>query len=424
MIGRVFELFEEITALPHCSGETEALREFIVAHSRRCSYDVEVDSVGNILASRGEPGLCLQAHYDMVCVGRALEIEIVEEAGWLRAVDSSLGADNGIAVAMMLALMEEGKELEMLFTAEEEVGLVGAKALAFDLQSSRLLNLDTEEEGTVYVGCAGGVDLIAERECSGVTAEGSRWELELSGLPGGHSGVDIDKEIPNAIKILAQRLLEEELPLESFVGGERRNSIPTRAVAVVRSEAKPKGSEGVRVRSLPQEERPLLSESEKLLTLLATAPHGVVAMDEELGIPYSSLNLAKVSLRPGECRVEYSLRAMSDEGLDGLEASVETLLKRHGFACRMEDRYPAWKPEIDDFVREVAAVEEEVFGACETKAIHAGLECGILSQKYPGIRMASIGPTIENPHSIRERVKIESMKKTWEVLRKIVDRFA
>ena len=419
-LKRILEHFEAITKIPHCSQKAGKLREYLAAFGRKRGYEVLEDAAGNLLMRRGKPRLCLQGHYDMVCVGRAPRIGLVEEGGWLRALDSSLGADNGIAVAMMMVLMEEGAELEFLLTADEEVGLVGAKALAFELVSPNLLNLDFEEEGIVCIGCAGGVDLVARKAAATVRDDRPAWRVSLSGLPGGHSGVDIDKGIPNAVKELAQALAEMEgIALAAFRGGERRNSIPTRAEAVIHAARRPSLPEPFRVESAG-EVGEALRESEALLRFLATAPHGVVSRNEELKIPEESLNLAKVGFGAERLQIDYSMRAMSDEGLETLAEQIETLLKRYGFDVRREEAYPAWKPEINPFARRVADVMEENFGRSEFQAIHAGLECGILSEKYPKIRMASIGPTIENPHSVREQVDLDSVARTFRVLRQIV----
>jgi dipeptidase D len=329
-----------------------------------------------------------------------------------------------MAIAMMMALMEEGVELEFLLTADEEIGLIGAKALAFELKSPYLLNLDTEEVGEVYIGCAGGVDLPAHRSCERIADGRPAWRVSLLGLPGGHSGVDIDKGIPNAIKELAQALAADEgVGLISFTGGERRNSIPVHAEALIRSGRRPSLPESFDFVVDPVDTREeVFADSATLLRLLSTAPHGVVSTNHELQIPQQSLNLAQVEFAQGSCRIDYSLRAMSDADLESLAAQTEALLERYGFDVGREDAYPAWKPEINDFTRQVAEVLREEFGHSELKAIHAGLECGILSQKYPQIQLASIGPTIENPHSVRERVELESVERTFRALRKIIEK--
>ena len=426
-LSRVFEHFETISAIPHCSRQAEGLRDYLADFARERGYEVRVDAAGNILARRGDPKLCLQAHYDMVCVGKAPEIEIVEDEGWLRAIDSSLGADNGIAVAMMMALMDEGKELEFLWTADEEVGLLGAKALEMRLQSGAMLNLDNEEEGVVMIGCAGGVDLAAERSCELVCDKRPLWRVSVSGLPGGHSGVDIDKGIPNALKVLGQYLAEREVALVRLEGGERRNSIPVHAEALVRSSEALEDEEAIRVERVDEEadaSQEVLAQSQRLIRFLATAPHGVVEENSELAIPESSLNLARVEWGAQGCRVEYSLRAMSDPELEALAERMEALLGRYGFAVRREEGYPAWRPRRGPFVERIVTLLEKEFPRVSVRAIHAGLECGVFAQKYPGMEMASIGPTIENPHSIRERVKIDSIKRTFEALERIVQDFS
>ena len=420
-LERVLSHFERLCSIPHCSRQAEELREYLADFAKKRGYEAQGDAAGNLLIRRGEPRLCLQGHYDMVCVGRAPQIELEEREGWLSARDSSLGADNGIALAMMMALMEEGAELEFLLTADEEVGLVGAKALAFDLASADLLNLDFEEEGIVCIGCAGGVDLIARKPSTTRTDDRPAWRVSLSGLPGGHSGVDIDKGIPNAIKELAQALADlEGIALAAFRGGERRNSIPTHAEAIIYAEERPALPEPFKVEAA-EGAGEALEEGATLLRLLATAPHGVVSRNAELKIPEESLNLAMVEFATGRSRIDYSLRAMSDEGLEALAGRMETLLKRYGFGVDREEAYPAWRPEISPFARRVAEAMEGYFGRSEFQAIHAGLECGILREKYPEVRMASIGPTIENPHSVRERVDLGSVARTFRVLRRIVD---
>jgi dipeptidase D len=425
-LKRILKHFEAIRRIPHCSREAEALRGYLEHFGRTCGYDVLTDAAGNLLMRKGSPGLCLQAHYDMVCVGRAPEIETVEIGGWLQAKESSLGADNGMAVAMMMALMEDGEELEFLLTADEEVGLVGAKALEFELCSRRLLNLDTEEAGEVYIGCAGGVDLVAEKWCAVTVTQDDRplWRVKLSGFPGGHSGVDIDKGIPNAIKELAGCLLEREgLVLVDFQGGERRNSIPSSAEALVCYKGEWPEREHLTAERIDDEgKRGIPADSHRLLQLLAAAPHGVVSINEELDIPDSSLNLAIVKLGGGECRIDYSLRAMSGNVLEELAVRTETILERYGFSVRREDAYPAWRPDIDDFSRLVRRELEAEFGHSGFRAIHAGLECGILKEKYPGVKMASIGPTIEYPHSTGERAELASVERTFRALKRIIQR--
>ncbi len=423
MMDRVLKYFVELSAIPHCSGATDAMREYLVDFAERLDYEVEVDGAGNILIRRGTPSLTLQAHYDMVCVGRAPDIEIYEEGGWLRARDSSLGADNGMAVAMMMVLMEERYELEYLLSNDEEIGLIGAKALDFELRGDYLLNLDTEEEGQIYIGCAGGSDIVASRDFGVIDDGRESWIVSVENLPGGHSGVDIDKNIPNAIQLLCRYLLEERVDIVSLEGGERRNSIAANASAIVKAEKPPIERGGVKVLECDRDYGHICKDSEKILRMLSSLPHGVISIDEELAIPHSSLNLAIVEIKEGRGRIDYSLRAMSDETLLALEEELSAQLLKYEMSVSVEDRYPAWRPEKSRLSRALHDIMRERFTSCSYRAIHAGLECGILSLRYPHMQMASIGPLIENPHSTRERVNIESVGRTFEALLEIVESF-
>jgi len=413
--------FLQLTQIPHCSHHAEALRDFLADFARERGYRVEIDATNNILAYKGKPQLCLQAHYDMVCMGKAPEIETYEEGGWLKARNASLGADNGMAIAMMMELMESSVELEFLFTADEEVGLIGANALTFPLYSKQMLNLDFEEEAMVCIGCAGGADVSASKTDAMLSGKGQCYELSVKGLTGGHSGVDIDKGIPSAIKLLGAYLYEQGIDqIAAFHGGERHNSIPANAVAVVWSEIPLKAQGEVTVRLL-QEQPPVFAEGEKLIDLIYHFKHGVREMDEMLGIPYSSINLATIATETqGNINIECSARAMDSDALKTLTNETVALFEAFSFKAVLHNKYPAWKPETNTFTALVSKHMEKIFGNSRTMAIHAGLECGILSQKYPGILFASIGPRIKYPHSTREMVNLKSVEDIYAVLCRIV----
>ena len=181
----IIEHFQTLTQIPHCSKEADKLLDFLVNFAKERSYTVEVDEVKNIYIYKGDPAVCLQAHYDMVCMGKAPVLETYVEEGWMKAKDSSLGADNGMAIAMMMQLMDEGKDLEFLLTSDEEIGLIGANEVAFDLKSQYMLNLDSEDEAEVYIGCAGGVDITASRQDVYLDAKGQCYEVAVKGLVGG-----------------------------------------------------------------------------------------------------------------------------------------------------------------------------------------------------------------------------------------------
>ena len=421
-MSKIIEYFKTIAQIPHCSKGAEGLCDFLVAFAKERGYEVEVDGAKNIYAYKGIPRLCLQAHYDMVCMGKAPQIETYIKEGWMRAKDASLGADNGMAVAMMMQLMEEGKVLEFLFTSDEEIGLIGANALAFDLKAEYMLNLDSEDEAEVYIGCAGGADITAFREGEYVEGRGACYEVAVNGLPGGHSGVDINKDIPSAIKVLGNYLKEAEVTqLVSFYAGERRNAIPANAIAIVRSETPLEAKGEARVRVL-NESPDILKEGAKVIELINAFKHGAHKMNEELGIPHTSINLAIIAAdEKGGLQIEASARAMDMEALDILVKEAVELFEAYGFKSKVEDKYPAWKPDVTDFTKLVDTKMREVFGQSKLMAIHAGLECGVIAQKYPKMKFASIGPTIRYPHSTREMAKLDSAEKTFAVVKKIVE---
>lgn len=417
----IMKHFQTITQIPHCSKEAQKLFEFLVSFAKARDYSVEFDETKNILISKGSPSLCLQAHYDMVCVGKAPNIQTYEEDGWLMAEDSSLGADNGIAIAMMMSLMDRGEELEFLLTSDEEIGLIGANELSFDIKSKYMLNLDSEDEAEVYIGCAGGVDITASKQDSYIDGEGICYEVSVRGLMGGHSGVDIDKDIPSAIKVLGSYLKSNNITqLSSIYAGERHNSIPTNAVAIVYSKDILENSDMVKVRKL-KETSQVLSEGHKVIDMIDIFKHGVHSYNKALNMPYSSINLATVNTdEKGGIVVETSARAMDTKKLDKLATRKITFFRTYGFDIELKDKYPAWKPDVNEFTDLVSKEVEGIFGDSQTRAIHAGLECGVIAKKYPNIKFASIGPNIKYPHSNREMVEIASVEKTFEVVEGII----
>jgi len=284
-----------------------------------------------------------------------------------------------------------------------------------------MLNLDSEDEAEVYIGCAGGADITAFKQDSYVEGKGDCYEVAAKGLVGGHSGVDIDKAIPSAIKVLGSYLRKNNVTqLASIYAGERRNSIPANAVAIVRNETPLKNEGDVTVRKL-NESSLILSEGDRLIALMEAFKHGVRKENKELGIPDVSINLAIISAdEQGGIDVETSARAMDAASLDALTGETVSFFEMYGFEAKVEDKYPAWKPDVTDFTRVVDKKMKEVFGRSRLMAIHAGLECGVIAEKYPKMKFASIGPTIRYPHSTREMVKVDSVEKTFEVLDRII----
>jgi len=422
-MSTIVEYFQTLTQIPHCSEDADELLEFLVAFSKERAYTVEVDVSKNIFISKGKPRLCLQAHYDMVCMGKAPQIETYVQEGIMRAKDASLGADNGMAIAMMMQVMEEGLDLEFLLTSDEEIGLIGANKVAFELKSKYMLNLDSEDEAEVCIGCAGGADIIAKKQDVYMEAKGFCYEVAVKGLAGGHSGVDIDKGIPSAIKVLSSYLSKYKVKqLVSIYAGERRNSIPANAAAIVYSEKDLIAEEDVSIRVL-KEKAKILKDGVKNLELIQAFKHGVHEQNHELGIPEVSINLAIIHTdEKGAMVIQSSARAMSEDTLERLTASTVDLFHSYGFEVTVEDKYPAWKPDISDFTNLVSEEMKAVFGHSKMMAIHAGLECGVIAKKYPSMKFASIGPTIRYPHSTREEVDLASVERTYEALLGVIAR--
>ncbi len=426
-MSKIMEYFHQLTQIPHCSYEADKLKDFLVTFAKEKGYLVEVDNAENIMIKKTGAKLSMQAHYDMVCVGRAPQLETYVKDGWMYAKESTLGVDNGMAIAMMMALMDEGKVCEFIFTSDEEVGLIGANALAFDLESKYMLNLDSEDEAEVYIGCAGGVDIMAKKSYARTLYHDSFYEITISGLPGGHSGVEIHKDIPNALKLFADFLKEKDVKIASLEGGERINSIPVNVKAIVsytpraglRAHDKLESSEFIDVKKIEGSFKAI--EGKEVIEMLNSFENGVLTFNDKLDVPDTSINLALIKIEENTIMIEASARAMDAEGLEYVKNSATAHFEKYGYAVEHNGKYPAWKPEINDFSHIVDDAMKEVFGKSEFKAIHAGLECAILSQNYPDMKITSIGPNIRSPHSIHEKVEIASVEKTYAVVLKVLD---
>ncbi len=413
---RVLEIFEALTAIPHCSGKTEQLRHYIETFCREQGFSTATDAAGNIVARKSSPKICLQSHYDMVCIGDYEKLRVVKEGNILKADGSTLGADNGIGVAMMLALIEAQYDIECLFTNDEEIGLVGAKNLDLEIQSPYLLNLDSEEEGKVYIGCAGGFDFKVRIPLKKVTTGMPLQAIITKGFPGGHSGVEIDRNIPNALKEVAFFSLENEIEVLHIEGGERHNSIPVNARAVVASGELPSATPDMLLESLS--EAPALYDCSELIRLLAAFPTGVRSWNREYGIPHDSINLAMVSIENDTALIELSARSMDNRSLKKLELETREFFK--GYQVEVNDGYPAWKPELTDFAKRVLKIYKETNGSCEIGVIHAGLECAVIKEKVGEIDATSIGPNIFSPHTDREHTEVDSVGRVYEIVKRIV----
>ena len=392
----ILENFKTITKIERCSGNTEKMMEFLVQYAKNLGFNVKTDKAGNVLAYKNDSKICFQSHYDMVCIGDYKNIEIIEEDGFLKAKNSTLGADNGIGIAIMMELMKNYDNCEYLFTNDEEIGLIGADKLELEIKAKNFINLDSEDEN-IYLGCAGGFDMEIFFNSEKDEAEGEIYEIKVPVQLGGHSGVDIDKNILNAIKLLAKEL-KNEMKIIEIKGGERRNSIPVNAFAKVLDISK----KGKKTR--------VLADSAKIIEFIKDFQTGVLGYDSEFNVVNKSVNLSIIDNN----KIILSARGNSNEILEELLDELEEFCKIRNVRYKIEDYYPAWKPKKSNLVTLYQTLTKQ-----NIKVIHAGLECAILTNKIKA-DMISVGPNIYEPHSIRERVEISSIYKTYENIRKII----
>ncbi len=464
----IWKHFEQILKIPHCSGNEAALGDYIISQAKKLNLEWKQDDVGNVVVSKkastgmeNSPGLILQGHIDMVCEKNSdVEhdfskdpIHAKMEGEWISAEGTTLGSDNGIGLAAVLSLMEEDSlvhgPLEFLFTVDEETGLTGATKIRPDfLKGKILLNLDSEDEGSFTIGCAGGADseilvpLKRKRESAG-----EPFRLKLFGFRGGHSGIDIDQGRGNAIKLLARMLwqTEKRIPFElaGIEGGNKRNAIPREAWADLYID--PEKIEALKNsfkasfnniynehKSVEAEARfsfeksgeyqkpPMTEDSQKMLiNFLFALPHGVLSMHPEMeGLVETSTNLAIVHTHPEHAQVISSSRSSITSGLEATRNTIAALCEIVEADLAQPEGYPGWTPNLQS---EILQICKDVYNKkfqkeAEVGAIHAGLECGIIGEKFPGMDMISFGPTIEHPHSPEERVHVGSVEKFWDFL--------
>lgn len=469
----VWKYFDEITQVPRPSKKEDKIIDYLLDFAKKHNLDVKKDSAGNVLitkaASKGYeslPTVILQGHVDMVCEknnGTVHDfdkdpIETYVDGDWLKARGTTLGADNGIGVAASLAILasdniEHGK-LECLFTVDEETGLTGAFALDKNmLTGDILINLDTEEEGELYIGCAGGKGTTATFKYEEYEAPTHYYwfRVDVTGLNGGHSGSEIHKGLGNANKILNRYLwaLSQKLTLSlsEISGGNLHNAIPREAHAIVgvpvgdKDEALTllkKVTEDVKgelrvidpnlkIISTDVAEPKVVIDKEPIYNLLyavCACPHGVLAMSQDIhGLVEASTNLASIKMKENNLIVVGTSQRSSTESLKNyaanMVASVFTLAKAK---VEHSSGYPAWKPNTHSQILEITekAYEKLYNKKPEIKAIHAGLECGLFLEKYPNLDMVSFGPTITDAHSPAEQVNIPSVDKWWRLLLEVL----
>lgn len=469
----IWHYFSEICTIPRPSKKEEKVIAYLQDFGKKNGLETVVDTAGNVLirkpATSGyetHPTVILQAHMDMVCEKNSdtihdFDVDPIQpyiDGEWLKARGTTLGADNGIGMAAQLAVLSaddlQHGPLECLFTVDEETGLTGAFALDKNLLSgSLLINLDSEDDGEFFIGCAGGIDTTVVFDYQPQPAPDGLFyfKVGVKGLTGGHSGDDIEKGLGNANKILTRFLWqiaqETKLTLASFDGGNLRNAIAREAVAVAAVPSNYK--EALRVQlnlfiadvevelAIAEKNFAMVLEStvkpavviddstaKRLLYALYACPHGVLRMSDDMpGLVETSTNLASVKMGDNNrILIATSQRSSIESAKNDVARMVESVFVLAGATATHGDGYPGWKPNPNSKLAQLTAeTYEKLFGEkAKIRAIHAGLECGLFLKKYPHLDMVSIGPTMRGVHSPDERLHIAHTEKFWKLLVEIL----
>ncbi|MBQ8100590.1 MAG: aminoacyl-histidine dipeptidase [Paludibacteraceae bacterium] len=469
----VWKNFYALTQIPRPSGKKEAVGRFLVEYGKSLGLETVQDEIGNVIIRKpasagmeGHPGVILQGHMDMVPQKNSdVEFDFGKDpirayvdGEWVTAEGTTLGADNGIGVATAMAVLADDTiqhpALEAFFTVDEETGMYGAFDLKGGvLQGKTLINLDSEEEGELYVGCAGGVDatITFDYFCEPVPEGDKALRVVLKGLKGGHSGCDINLQRANANKLLFRFLKEAvseyEARLARVEGGSLRNSIPREAEAVL---TVPAGGvddikqlvdeyEDLFIREFDgvEDNLQLFAEEvdlpagvipeeiqDSLIHAMVACPNGVYRMIPEMpDVVETSNNLAMISthqLKDNECRIQICCltRSSVESRKEEMQEMIESCFALAGAKVEFSGSYPGWKPNLNSHILEVMqqTYKEEFGQEARIITIHAGLECGIIGRNYPGMDMISFGPTIKHPHSPDEKVNIQTVQKFWQFL--------
>jgi dipeptidase D len=469
----VWKHFDEIRKIPRCSKHEEKIREYIVNFAKKHGLEYKKDKTGNVVirkpGDRGmekKPTVILQGHMDMVCEKNSDinfdfskdPIQLKLKGDILTANGTTLGADNGMGLAMSLAILGDNSlrhgPIEALFTVDEETGLTGAFAMEQNMLTGRImLNLDSEDFGVITVGCAGGGDSQIKLPIKTQPINGSLTSLtiKVSGLRGGHSGVDIHEQRGNAVKLLTRMLWKAKDDYKFYIteikGGDKHNAIPREAYAKISVE---KGDKDKFLTTLEDEGKNILQEykpidpnfkvdfkdigklkttltndsQNRLLDLLHGLPHGVDKMSYDIpDLVETSTNLATVSINENNAAVSMSTRSSIKSALQDFRDRIRAVAELSGAKVDEDKPYPGWKPNLDS---NILKLSKKIFKDMYKKepkveAIHAGLECGIIGEKFPGMDMISIGPTIKYPHSPEEQVQVSTVDKTYKYVLKILE---
>ncbi len=454
---RVLYYFERLCAIPHGSGDTEKISAYCVSVAEKLGLSVRRDALNNVIikkpASKGyenHPAVILQGHLDMVCekdpdcpVDFTKDgLSLFVDGDWIGAKGTTLGGDDGIAVAMTLAVLEDDTlphpPLEAVFTTDEETGMYGAEGIdVSDLNGKILLNIDSECEGILTVSCAGGaraeIVLPLEREKNHLPAR----RIRFHGLQGGHSGVEIDKGRINADVLMGHFLKElpADMRIAEIFGGTKDNAIPAMAECTVVTEGDVEAvAEAFRAKNRPETDPGLIVDvlpaeacdacytaesSRKIADLLTTVPNGIQAMSRNIeGLVQTSLNLGQLNSSEDALTVTFSVRSSVGAEKVALLKKLEEIALAFGGTFDARGDYPAWEYKEDSILRRtMIRVYEERYGKTPVvEAIHAGLECGFFCHKIPGLDAVSFGPDMRDIHTPRERLSISSVNRTYEYL--------
>lgn len=469
----IWKNFKNITQIPRPSKKEARIIEYVKQFGENLGLETIADEVGNIVIRKpatpgmeNRKGIIFQSHLDMVPQKNNDKmhdfekdpIEAYIDGDWVKANGTTLGADNGIGVAAMMSVLESRDlkhgPVECLFTIDEETGMTGAFALKPGmLQGDILLNLDSEDEGELYIGCAGGMDANIEfrYEAEGIPAGYIPYQIKIKGLKGGHSGLEINLGRGNSNQVLARILRKAEeltgLRLCEIEGGNMRNAIPREANAVVLVPENKKnefaelvnkyyrliskelaGTEpdlNIDVTETAKPARVMKQDLQKrFLTAVFCCPNGVIRMTDGIpGLVETSTNLSIVKSGGEKLTVNCLLRSSVDSAKENLADRMQALFELAGAKAQFAGSYPGWKPNMSSSIMKVMdEVYQKMYGKkMEIKAVHAGLECGIIGGVYPDLDMISFGPTIRHPHSPDEKVHVESVKKFWDFLVKTME---
>lgn len=461
----LWKQFAKVCSIPHPSKHEAQLREYVIEVAKRNGLEYQQDTVGNVVVRKaatagyeGHPGVILQAHMDMVPQKNSdlkfnFETDPIQpyvDGDWVKARGTTLGADNGIGVSAMLALLEATDiphpALECLFTIDEETGLTGANQLGTDmLKGSILINLDSEDEGELYVGCAGAVNVTARFEYKEEATPDDcvGYEVVLSGLKGGHSGLEIILQRGNANKLMARFLRENPTALISTIdAGGLRNAIPREAKVVVAVPTAQAATfeaavaayahtlrhelahvdDGVQFAARRVDTPSIVAAREfqhRFIEALTALPNGIMRMSDTVpGLVETSTNFSRIEMAAGKAELLFMVRCMVNYGKPQVVAMIDAVVTLAGGRIETQGDYNGWAPNPDSKILNVMkAGYEKRFGKTpEIKAIHAGLECGIIGAKYPRLDMISIGPTMRFPHSPDEKVNVPSVVKFYDFL--------